>query len=347
MPTFTPLQLKQIARDIFVGAGVEDEEAQIVAKALSQANEVGHDSHGVLRIPEYVRWIEEKLVTLGAHIKIRKETEAFALIDGGWGFGQVVAREAMEVAIKKALKVGVGTVSVSRCCHIGRVGDYPLMAAEAGMAAVMFVNTHGGGKLVAPWGGRERRLAANPISVAIPRAGSWPLLLDISTSSIAEGKVRGMLNRRVPVPSGHIINAQGEPSTRPEDFYGPPPGALLPFGGYKGFALGMVTDVLAGALSGAGCSRAGADRVGNSFLAFVMDIKSFRDRSDFDADVEELIKFVKSSERVPGFSEILVPGEPEAREQVARATAGIKIDDETWRQIVEVGRRYGVKLPEV
>jgi hydroxycarboxylate dehydrogenase B len=346
MPTFTSSQLKQIACEIFVAAGAENSEARIVADALVRSNEAGHDSHGVLRIPEYTGWMEQKLIVAGARIRIRKETEAFALIDGGWGFGQVVAREAMKVAIDKASRVGVGTVSVSRCCHIGRVGDYPHMAAEAGMAAVMFVNTHGGGKLVAPWGGRERRLAANPISVAIPRTGSWPLLMDISTSSIAEGKVRGMLNRKMPVPPGHIIDARGEATTRPEDFYGPPPGALLPFGGHKGFALGMVTDILAGALSGAGCSRAGADRVGNSFLAFVIDINSFCDRQAFDAEVEQLIEYVKSSDRVSGFSEILVPGEPEAREQEARAKNGIMIDDETWRQIAEVSRRYGVLIPQ-
>ena len=345
MPTFTSLQLRQMTCEIFAAAGAKADEAQIVADALVRSNEAGHDSHGVLRIPEYTRWIEQDLIAVAAHIRIRKETDVFALIDGGWGFGQVVAREAMKIAIDKASRVGVGTVSVSRCCHIGRVGDYPLMAAEAGMAAVMFVNTHGGGKLVAPWGGRERRLAANPVSIAIPRTGSWPLLMDISTSSIAEGKVRGMFNRKIPVPPGHIINSDGEPTTRAEEFYGPPPGALLPFGGHKGFALGMVTDILAGALSGAGCSRAGADRVGNSFLAVVIDIESFCERSAFDADVEQLIDYVKSSKLTSAFSEILVPGEPEAREQKARAKNGIVIDEETWKQIAEVGQRYGVKMP--
>ncbi len=163
MPTFTASQLKQVAGEIFVHAGAENREARIVADALVRANEAGHDSHGVLRVPEYVAWMEDKLVTPGAHIRIIKETDALALIEGGWGFGQVIAREAMEVAIEKASRVGVGTVSVSRCCHIGRVGDYPLMAAEAGMAAVIFVNTHGVVKLVAPGGGGESRRYVNPL----------------------------------------------------------------------------------------------------------------------------------------------------------------------------------------
>src|SRR4030095_7317763 len=109
--------------------------------------------------------------------------------------------------------------------HIGRVGDHPRVAAAEGMAAVMFVNTHGGGKLVAPWGGRERRLSANPISVAIPRKQGAPILVDLSTSAVAEGKLRSMLHRKVAVPPGNIVDANGNPSTNPADFYGPPPGA--------------------------------------------------------------------------------------------------------------------------
>ena len=131
---------------------------------------------------------------------------------------------------------------------------------------------------MAPWGGRERRLSANPISIAIPRKNSWPLLVDISSSSIAEGKIRGMLHRKIPVPAGHIMDSRGNPTTNPADFYGPPPGALHPFGGHKGFGLGLVTDILAGALSGGGCSRQEAERVGNTFLAVVIDIDQFRDR---------------------------------------------------------------------
>src|SRR5215510_3854591 len=346
MPTFTSDQLKQITCDIFIEAGAKRDEAQIVADALVRANEAGHDSHGVLRIPEYTRWMEQGLIVAGAHIRIRKETEVFALIDGGWGFGQVVAREAMKVAIDKASNVGVGTVSAGRCCHIGRVGDYPLMAAEAGMAAVMFVNTHGGGKLVAPWGGRERRLAANPISIAIPRQKDTPIVVDISTSAIAEGKVRGMFNRKEPVPPGNIMDADGVPTTDAAKFYGPPQGALYPFGGHKGFGLGLVSDILAGALSGGGCSRKDADRVGNTFLVFVIDVDRLRGNDAFYSDVEQLVEYVKSSALAPSSNGILIPGEPETLEETRRSKEGIAIDAETWRQISETATKYGVTVPQ-
>jgi uncharacterized oxidoreductase len=221
-----------------------------------------------------------------------------------------------------------------------------MMAAARGMVAVMFVNTHGAGKLVAPWGGKDRRLSANPISIAIPRKTGAPIVVDISTSAIAEGKVRGMLNRKVPVPPGSIVDADGYPTTDATKFYGPPSGALLPFGGHKGFALGLVTDILAGALSGAGCSRKDADRVGNAFLVFVIDVDRLRGDQPFYADVEQLVEYVKSSALAPGSTEILVPGEPEALETERRQRNGISVDEETWRQISEVGRKYGVSVAQ-
>jgi hydroxycarboxylate dehydrogenase B len=337
--------LRNLASKILLAAGAHSSEAEIVAGALVESNLAGHDSHGVLRIPEYVGWMEQQLVSVGAHAQIIKDAEAFAVIDGGWGFGQVIGREAMQVAIQKADTSGVGIISVSRCCHLGRVGDYPLMAADKKKVAVMFVNTHGGGKLVAPWGGKERRLSANPIAAAIPRKDNWPILLDISTSSIAEGKVRGMFNRRASVPPGHIIDHEGNPTTDPAKFYGPPEGALLPFGGHKGYALGFLTDILAGALSGAGCSRKDTNRVGNSFLCVVIDPCRFRAEDAFTQDVEGLIQFVKSSALAPGSEVILIPGELEAQEKARREKSGIPIDNETWKQIAAVAERYNVKVP--
>ncbi len=189
MPVFTQTELAKIAGDVFQAAGATPEEARVVGEALAEANVEGHDSHGVVRISEYVGWMEENLINIGAHMKVVKETDAFAVLDGNWGWGQVVAKEAMEYGIQKALRSGAVTISVRQCCHIGRVGDYPLMAARKGLAVVMFVNTHGAGKLVAPWGGRERRLSANPIAIAIPRSSAPPILIDLSTCAIAGGKV--------------------------------------------------------------------------------------------------------------------------------------------------------------
>lgn len=344
MPIFTAAQLATLAAAVFRAAGATSQESRTVGNALAEANLEGHDSHGVVRIPQYVGWMEQKLINIGAHMKVVKETEAFAVLDGNWGWGQVVAKEAMEFGIQKALRSGVVIISVSQCCHIGRVGDYPLMAALAGLAAVMFVNTHGAGKLVAPWGGRERRLSANPIAIAIPRSSAPPILIDLSTCAIAGGKVTIARNSGKSVPAGCIVDSEGRPSTNPADFVGPPEGALLPFGGHKGFALGLATDILAGAISGAGCSRPSGKRVGNSFTATLLDPAVFRGQGEFDLDVKQLVDYVKSSKLAEGFNEILIPGEPERRERVRRERDGISVDNETWRQIRETGERYGVKM---
>ena len=327
MPTFTADRLKQAGQDVFQAAGASPEESRIVADSLVEANLAGHDSHGVMRIPEYVESMEKGLVTLGAKLTVALESESFAVLDGGWGFGQVIGRQAMAIAIDKAAKTGVATIFARNCCHIGRVGEYPEIAAARGMASVMFVNTHGGGKLVAPWGGIDRRLSANPIAIGVPRKSGDPIIVDISTCAIAEGKLRNMLTAGAAVPPGAIVDAEGQPSTSAADFYGPPPGALLPFGGHKGFALGLAVD-----------------RVGNSFMAVVIDVARVRGAEAFEQEARNLVEYVKSSRRAPGVSEILVPGEPEKKERERRTREGIAVHDATWKRIVDTAQRHGLKL---
>lgn len=344
MPTFTADRLKSTSRDIFVAAGARSEDARIVADALVNANLAGHDSHGVMRIPSYVRWMEKGDVNVKAEFRVVMEADAFAVIDGDWGFGQVMARKAMEVGIEKAAQSGVASISARRCSHIGRAGDYPIMAAEAGLASILFLNTHGAGSLVAPFGGIDRRLSANPIAIGIPRPAGDHIIVDISTCVVAEGKLRNFRTAGQPAPEGSIIDAEGRPTTDASEFYGPPEGAILPISGHKGFALGLASDILAGALSGAGCTRQGIKRVGNSFWATIIDIHRIRCRSDFDRDVGDLIDWIKSSRKADGVSEILVAGEPELRTQAKREKDGIPVHGSTWSAIVETGKRYNLDL---
>lgn len=343
---FSAVRLREVAASIFRAVGSSAEQAHIVADSLVGANLVGHDSHGIMRIPEYVGWVEQRRVNLSARGRVAESTESFAVYDGDWGWGQVVGREVADLLTEKASRTGVMTVFCRNSCHIGRVGEYPEILARRGFASVMFVNTHGAGRLVAPWGGVERRLSANPIAVGIPRASGDPIVVDISTCALAEGKLRNMMTAGQPVPAGCIIDAAGQPSTNAADFYGPPAGALLPFGGHKGFALALAADILAGALSGAGCSRPDADRVGNSFLLTAVNVDQVRGTSDFEADVSGLIEFVKSSRIAEGHEEIMVPGEPEARIRQRRETEGIPILPATWKAISETAARYGITIAE-
>jgi uncharacterized oxidoreductase len=221
------------------------------------------------------------------------------------------------------------------------------MAAERDMIGMMMVNNHGAAQLMSPWGGIARRLSPSPMSVGLPTATDDPVLLDVSMAVMAEGKVRVKRNRGEELPEGSIIDAQGNPTTDPNDLYGPPPGAILPFGGvvgYKGYALGFIIDVLAGALSGAGCSRADAPRFGNAVFITVINIESFIPVEEFKNHVDGLIEYVKSSPKMPGVDEILFPGEIEAKERRKRLETGIFIEDETWEQIVKAAEDLGVDV---
>jgi len=162
---------------------------------------------------------------------------------------------------------------------------------------------------------------------------------------VAEGKVRVMRNRGARIPEGWILDAEGRPSTDPNDLYGPPPGALLPFGGivgHKGYALGVMVDILSGALSGAGCSRKDATRIGNAFFITVIDIARFVPVEAFKAQVSDFVAYIKSSRKLPGVDEILIPGEPEYRTMEKRLREGIFVEEETWRQIRELAEKVGL-----
>jgi uncharacterized oxidoreductase len=345
MLNFTHDQLRKTAFEIFKAAGATDEEAGITSDLLVEANLAGHDSHGVLRIPQYVRMIRNGDIKPGANIEITQETPATAVINGNWGFGQLIATKAMQIAIEKAKNCSISSVSVYNCNHISRLASYALMAAECEMIAMMMVNGHGGDQSVAPFGGIARRLGTNPIAVAIPTKGE-PFVLDITTSAVAGGKLRVKKARKEKLPEGWLIDSEGNPTTDPEVYFTEPPGALLPLGGalgHKGYGLSLVVDILAGALSEAGCSRANAPRLGNGIWACVINIESFTPIDEFKHRVQLLLEYVKSSPTAPGFNEIVIPGEQSFRERRKRLKEGIFIEDETWQQIMETRRSLGLE----
>ena len=345
MPNVAPEQLRKITANIFEAANVPAEDAQIISEILVDANLAGHDSHGVIRIPQYMGFIEAGQINPRATMEIERESPSHALINGNWGFGHVIAQRGMSLAINKAKSSTVSAISIYNCNHIGRIGSYTMMAAKAGLVGIVMVNAGGAALYVAPFGGSDGRLATNPISIAAPTRGAEPIVLDITSSVVAQGKIRVALNRADTVPLGWLINGEGEPTTDPRDLNGPPPGALLPLGGiagHKGFALGLMIDVLGGALSGAGCSGSGTTKVQNGVLMIAINIAQFTPMEDFYGRVDALVEHVKASPPAPGFDEILVPGEIEARQTKRRSEEGIPVDDETWRQIQETAAAVGV-----
>lgn len=342
-----PRPLERMIARIFSQVGCQPKEADCIASHLVDSNLVGHDSHGVIRVPPYVAWAREGKVVPNRQLEIVLQSDALAIVDGGFGFGQVIGEQAVELGIAKASKQGVAVIGLRNCGHLGRIGDWAEQAARAGIISLHFVNTSGAGVLVAPWGGIDRRLSANPIAAGIPRSDETPLILDISTCSIAEGKIRVAFNKGVNVPEGSIIDSQGQPTIDPKVFYADPPGAILPFGGHKGYALGMITELLAGVLTGGGCSATGVKRLSNGMLSIYVDPKALVAEEAYTAEIARYIDFVKSSRTVTPGGEILMPGEPEQRTRAARTAQGIDLDETTWGQLVSTWESVGLDRKEL
>ncbi len=333
--------LRGYTEAIFAAAGCEPGEASCVADHLVGANLAGHDSHGVIRIPRYVQWLQEGKVVANQQPEVILDAENMAVLDGKWGLGQSIGETAVQMGIDKSSS-GVSVIALRNVGHLGRIGDWPLMAAEAGRLSVHFVNTSGAGLLVAPFGGIERRLSANPFAVGIPVENGEHLILDISACTIAEGKIRVALNSGLQVPPGCIIDAEGNPTTDPGVFYDAP-GSILPIAAHKGYGLSVIIEMLAGALTGGGCTNvANKDRLANGMLSIYIEPSTLIDQQVFSAEVDRFVEFVKSSRTVDEDGQILMPGDIERMRHQQRAADGVEIDQVTWGQIHETASQLGV-----
>ena len=345
MPTVSPAALEDFCSQIFVGIGLEPAEASTVSHSLVLSNLMGHDSHGVVRVSTYLEYVRAKKVFTGKSIRVVREADASAVADGQWGFGQTVCHQAMSLAMKKAKARSVGVVELFNSSHIGRLGEYVEAAVEKQMIAVMLCNNHGGGETLSPFGGVDARMSPNPIAVGIPSGTEVPIIVDMTTSVVAEGKIRVKLNRGETLPEGWALDASGQATVDPKCFYGPPMGAILPFGGnaaHKGYALAVVVDILAGALGGGGMSRGTKRTGGNGLFIMAIDVEAFTGHQHFEEEVRSFVEYLKSSRLMPGFNEILMPGEVEHRTRQQRQQDGIELDDETWRQLGEAAQSVDV-----
>jgi len=345
LPRFRAEDLRQIGYQLFQAAGCTVEDAAAVVDHLVESNLFGHDSHGVLRYYEYTLAIREGRFQPQAQPEIVQERACTAVVDGNGALGQVGATFATNLAIQKAKQHGVATVVLRNTSHIGRAGAYPLLAARSGMMAQILVNAGHLGYQIAPFGGLDGRLSTNPLAFAAPRRQDPPIMLDMTTSVVAEGKIRVAINRGDKVPEGWIIDAQGNPSTDPNDFRKDPPGAILPLGGpvsHKGYGLSIMVELLGGALSGQGCAAGERSMVSNGVLLTVYSIPHFSDLETYYDEVETMIDYVKSSRTASGFKEILLPGEPEFRSAQGRERAGIEVDETTWTRIKDEMLNFGV-----
>jgi uncharacterized oxidoreductase len=346
MPTLNSEQLVTLATRILEAAGTPPEDAAVVAAELRDANLVGHDSHGVMRLVQYVQMIDEGFVKPGSPFEIVRDAAAYAITDAHFNLGQVAATKALAIAMEKAQAIGAATVMIRNCNHVGRLGSYTHRATREGFAALMSVNSPGPGG-VAPFGGIERRLGTNPISLAAP-AGDDAIVLDMTTSATAEGKLRVAHQKGESVPEGMMIDGYGNASTNPADYYQKPYGSILPLGGpllgHKGYGLSVMIDVFCGILSGSGVARDDLPRGANGVWLYVIDIPQFLPREEYDAWMDRYVAHIRSSRLQAGVTEILLPGEVEQRKRQQREAAGVVIPDETWRLLGETAAKLGVSI---
>ena len=338
MLTFKPEQLHDAATKIFLAAGASEENARIVVDHLIDANLCGHDSHGIIRIPSYVQNIKRDQLAPSAQPKVVRETAAMTLIDANRTFGQVSALFATDAVIAKAQEQGVAIAGTIRGNHIGRVGYYPTRAAERGVALLVAYGTLGSSG--APFGGRKGALGTNPVSFGFPSGGDTPFLLDFATTAIAAGKVSVARDKHEPLPPNSAIDKDGNPTTDP---HAVSQGALLPFGGHKGYALSLMAVMLSRVLIRAGEDQATEGGQGAAKVFFcAIDTGVFGEGADSAA--AGIFEKMRDTPPADGFESVLIPGEPEARTAAKRRAAGIPVAEDTWTAIGKTAAELGVSL---
>jgi LDH2 family malate/lactate/ureidoglycolate dehydrogenase len=348
VPSIPAPQLADFATALLAAGGLSREEARLVGQSLVDANLRGHDSHGVMRIPFYLDQVAKREIFPGAEFKVLRESPTIVAADGNWGFGQTQAGRLMDRIIEKAKAQGTGLGTLVRCGHIGRLGEYCEQAAAAGLVSIVMVNTHGHARRVAPPGGTAPRLGTNPLAFGVPY-DDQPLVLDFGTSATAEGKVRVKKIAGQLCPDGWLLDCNGQPTNDPNTLYGNPPGTILPMGGpqaYKGFGLGLMVEVFAGALSGGLTIReVPLTQNGNCVFMLVVDPNFVGGAEHFAAEVAQMIEFMRSCPRVPGVDEIQLPGDPERKTLSQRSRQGVPLDDGNWLQLTGLAEKLGVTAP--
>lgn len=347
--------LEKVCADTFVRVGSSAEEALRVARSLIGANLTGHDSHGVIRVPRYVQWVQAGDIVPNQTVALTVDTPALAVVDARYAFGQTAAPQAVRIGVAKAKAAGLAAVALRDSGHIGRVGEWAEMAAAEGLVSVHFVNASGS-VLVAPFGGTERRISTAPFCVGVPRDGAEPVILDFATSIVAEGKVMVASRGGKALPAGALIGPDGVLSTDPALLYGPYEpegprdysqglGAIRAFGEHKGSGLALMCELLGGSLTGTRATHDGRAKFANGMFSIYVDPARVDPDHIFDADVARYLSYFKSARPAQGVSEVLTPGEPERAMRAERTKNGVPLPEATWNSILAAARSVGAEVP--
>lgn len=354
---YEPERLRKFTTAIFRQIGCSETYAKQAADVLINADLRGVDSHGVARLSGYIRLHEKNRLNTTPTIKTTHETPSTAVVDGDLGLGLVVGPEAMRIAIKKAKEVGTGWVSVKNSNHYGIAGYHAMMALEEDCIGISMTNAS---PLVSPTFSKERLLGTNPIAVAIPTQNEPPFVLDMATTTVANGKLEVLQRMGKDAPEGWLQNEAGETVTDASGLK--KGGAMRPLGGsrahgsHKGYGLGAVVDIFSAVLSGANYGPwvppfvafidPVANPVGEGLGHFfgAMRIDAFRKADEFKEHMDNWITRFRNSETVAGEETVLIPGDPERTLTKQRLAAGIPLLKAVEDDLLELGNKLGVSL---
>ena len=343
--------LRRVTGAILEAGGSSVEEAKIVSDHLVEAHLKGHPSHGVGMIPRYYEALHRDELRPNKTVSVVTDSGPLLIVDGNRGYGQAVAKQATEMAVAKAQTDGFAILGLRNSCHIGRVGTYGEMCAEAGFASIHFVNVIGRTAIVAPHGGTDSRLSTNPMVFAVPATDeNPPFVLDMATSRIAMGKARVAMMREEKLPLGYVIDPDGQPSQDPSVMWADPHGALMPLGEHKGYGLAMVCEFFAGMLTGGGTlqpENQTSDTTTNNMLAIMMDPNRFVENSYMKHEVDAMIAYAKGSPPADPNQPVLVAGEPERLKRAAMLQDGIDIEENTWEALMEAAETVGLSRQKI
>jgi uncharacterized oxidoreductase len=343
MPIVQHEVLRKLSYDVFMATGIPEEDARIVSDHLVTSNLVGHDTHGVWWVPRYGRAMMERRVTWEDR-EVLRESPILEVFDGHGADGIVTLTRAVDIAVEKARQCTIGFVGVRNVTHMGRLGDYPPRIAKHGMVGMVWTNS--GGLAVGPFGSAERKLRLAPIAYAVPRRDGPPLMLDMTLSVVAGGKVEQKILRGQPIPEGWLVDDEGQYVTDVARYHARE-AAILPLGGlqfgHKGHGMGMMMEMIVGPLTQAACTD--GDEGGGGIMIIAIDIEAFTDLDTYKDQVEKFIAWVRSAKLLPGFDNIYAPGEIEEDTRRRRLKEGIDVPDPTWAEIAEIAAELGVPVP--
>ena len=346
----------ELITDIFKAKSCNNYEAKTIAERLCGSNLKGHDSHGIVRVPRYVLWMEWGWVFPNIKPELIVDSGALALIDAKQGFGQIAGEFAVDEGINRAKLHGVSVVGLKNSGHLGRIGDWSERAADAGLVSLHFVNVRGS-LLVAPFGGSDRRGSTSPLSIGVPSKDTDHIILDMATSTVAEGKVMVAQKGGKPLPSGSLIDSNGNLTINPEVMYGKinenevpnsenGTGAITAFGLHKGSGINFMMEILGGALTGSGVS-AGIDdkekrKFANGMLSLYVKVDNMVNFEYFLNEVRSYADFVRSSPPANKNEKVLIPGDKEISTYKDRLANGLPVAPIVWQNIKQTAKDLNV-----